>query len=81
MPSGIHIFLVSLKGFLLTLQVYDSSSPEECEIHQTKVFVCLEKKQPEPGLYWTGVGVAHLLLFLTLLAFFLIRDLRSLQVS
>ncbi|XP_050698628.1 uncharacterized protein LOC126986466 isoform X2 [Eriocheir sinensis] len=60
-------------------KVYDRADPEECEVHRTKVFVCLEKKQEEPGLYWTGVGIAHTLLFLTLLSFFSVRDLRCLQ--
>lgn len=63
----------------LSWQVYDRADPEECEVHRTKVFVCLEKKQEEPGLYWTGVGIAHTLLFLTLLSFFSVRDLRCLQ--
>lgn len=60
-------------------QVYDKADPEKCEVHQTMVFACLEKKQEEPGLYWTGVGIAHTLLFLTLLSFFFVRDLRCLQ--
>ncbi|KAK8720956.1 hypothetical protein OTU49_013009 [Cherax quadricarinatus] len=77
-PNYIQLDHIPRSKYCVT-KVYDSTSPEDCEIHQTKVFVCLEKKQPEPGLYWTGVAVAHLLLFLTLLAFFFIRDLRSLQ--
>ncbi|KAG0716189.1 G-protein coupled receptor Mth2 [Chionoecetes opilio] len=59
--------------------VFDRTDPEECEVHRTKVFVCLDKKQQEPGLYWTGVGLAHAFLLLTLFTFFFVRDLRCLQ--
>lgn len=60
--------------------MYENSDPEECETHQTKVFVCVEPKEPELGLYWTGVALAHFFLVLTLLAYFFVRDLRCLQV-
>lgn len=78
LPSAIHLDPIPPNKFCVT-KVYDEADPETCEKHQTKVFACLEKKQEEPGLYWTGVGIAHLFLVLTLLAFFLIRDLRCLQ--
>ncbi|KAK3879529.1 hypothetical protein Pcinc_015913 [Petrolisthes cinctipes] len=76
--SAIHLDPIPPSKFCVT-KVYDEADPEMCDKHQTKVFACLEKKMEEPGLYWTGVGIAHFFLVLTLLAFFLVRDLRCLQ--
>ncbi|XP_042235405.1 uncharacterized protein LOC121875108 isoform X2 [Homarus americanus] len=78
MPHYIQLDPVPQSKYCVS-KFFDNNNPEECEVHRTKVYVCLEKKQPEAGLYWTGVGLAHILLFLTLLAFFFVRDLRSLQ--
>lgn len=60
--------------------MYDYTEPEDCETHQTKVFICVEEKEAEPSLVWTGVALAHFFLVLTLLAYFFVRDLRCLQV-
>lgn len=77
-PRYIQLEPVPPEKYCVT-KVYDSYDPEDCDTHQTKVWVCVEKKEAEPGLYWTGVALAHLLLVLTLIAFFFLRDLRCLQ--
>ncbi|XP_063611567.1 uncharacterized protein LOC134785205 [Penaeus indicus] len=77
-PHHIQLNAVPLSKYCVT-KVYENSDPEECETHQTKVFVCVEPKEPELGLYWTGVALAHFFLVLTLLAYFFVRDLRCLQ--
>lgn len=77
-PNYVQLYSIPKEKYCV-VKVYDKADPEECEIHRTKVFVCLEKQQEEPGLYWTGVGLAHTFLALTLVTFFLVRDLRCLQ--
>lgn len=77
-PNYVHLDPIPKEKYCVT-KVLERDDPEKCEVHRTRVFVCLEKKQKDPGLYWTGVGIAHLFLLLTLLTFFFVRDLRCLQ--
>ncbi|CAL4069420.1 unnamed protein product [Meganyctiphanes norvegica] len=78
LPSYISLERIVSTQYCVTKE-YRRYDPEVCEAHQTKLYVCLDKKPVEPGLQWTGVAVAHLFLVLTLIAFFLVRDLRTLQ--
>ncbi|XP_068246123.1 uncharacterized protein [Palaemon carinicauda] len=77
-PRYIHPDYVPPNKYCIT-KVFDDTDEETCEMHQTKVYICVEEREEDPGLYWTAVAVAHLLLVLTLIAFFFIRDLRCLQ--
>ena len=57
------------------------SDGETCSKFQTKVYVCTvdETQSPSVGM-WVTVGVSHLVLLMALLAYFVVPELRCLQV-
>ncbi|XP_076030768.1 uncharacterized protein LOC143018977 [Oratosquilla oratoria] len=78
LPRYIHLDPLPSSRYCVA-KVYDESDVETCEEHQTKVYTCLPEGEPHSPVMWMGVGVAHCLLFLTLLSFFTVKDLRCLQ--
>ena len=67
-----------IKNPYFSFKVYDSSQ-ELCDDLQTRVYVCLEKDMS--GSEWFAVSFAHILIVLTLIAYFCVQELRCLQVS